>query len=110
MANKDFNTLKENVLKDIKECSNKELDKLFDKLKSTLKTFDRDDFWKNVKDVIKQLFKNKRTKCSLIVGDICDSRDKLNESEKESLRKAFLDLSNIHRTFLEDLQALFGAL
>ena len=110
MANKDFITLKNNVLKDIQECNGKELDRIFDKLKTTLKAFDRDDFWKNIKDLIKQVFKSKRNKCFQIVNDICDSRNNLNEIEKESLRKAFLDLSNIHRTFLEDLRALFGAL
>ena len=39
-----------------------------------------------------------------------DSKDKLTDKEKESLRKELLDISNIHRTLLENLQSLFGAL
>ena len=108
--NKDFDTLKNDVLKDLDECKSKDLNNIYKALKTALKTFDRDGLWKNIKDVFRSLFKSKKEKCALFIADICDSKELLNEAEKETLRKSFLDISNIHRTFLEDLQSLFGAL
>lgn len=107
---KDFDSLKENILKDIKEAKNREIDEIFKRMHSCLKRFDRDDIRKEILDFFKRIFKGKREKCALFVEDICDSRDKLTENEKEILRKEFLDISNIHRTFLENLKALLEAL
>lgn len=107
---KDFESLKNNVVKDINSCNKKELKKIYDALKKSLASFDKDSILKNVSDFFKSLFKNKKEKCLFFVEDICDSRDKLTNEEKESLRKSFLEISNIHRTFLEDILALLGAL
>ena len=110
MKNTDLDSLVENVKKDISSCSQKELDQIYKAIKNALKRFDRDNIFKNTKDFIKSLFKTKRQKCFLFVEDIVDSKDKLTDEEKESLRKTFLDISNIHRTFIENLIALFEAL
>lgn len=110
MKNTDLDCLVENVKKDISSCSQKELDQIYKAIKNALKKFDRDKIFKNTKDFIKSLFKTKKQKCLLFVEDIVDSKDKLTDEEKESLRKTFLDISNIHRTFIENLIALFEAL
>lgn len=107
---KDFDSLKENVLADINSCSSKELNKIYTALKKTVFEFDRDVFGKQIRDFFKSVFKSKKDKCVFFVEDICDSKDKLSSEEKETLRKMFLDISNIHRTFLEDLIALLEAL
>lgn len=54
------------------------------------------------------MFKSKKDKCILFIEDICDSKDKLKTEEKEKLRMFFLDISNIHRTFVEDLITAIG--
>lgn len=110
MKNTNLDSLVENVKKDISSCSQKELDQIYKAIKNALKKFDRDNNFKNSRDFMKSLFKTKRQKCLLFVEDIVDSKDKLTCEERESLRKTFLDISNIHRTFVEDLIALFEAL
>lgn len=110
MKNTNLDSLVENIKKDISSCSQKELGQIYKAIKNALKKFDRDSILKNAKDFIKSLFKNKRQKCLLFVEDIVDSKDKLTDEEKESLRKTFLDTSNIHRTFIENIIALFEAL
>ena len=53
--------------------------------------------------------KSKRSKCIQFVDDIFDSKNRLLKEEKDRLRKALLDISNIHRTFIENIIALLGA-
>ena len=103
---KDFKSLKENIIQDIKEADQKQLDAIYSGLRSCLSTFDRDNRRKNAADFFKLMFKSKQRKCLLVLEDICDSDHKLSAEEKEALRKEFLDISNIHRTFWEDLLAL----
>ena len=110
MKDKSFEALKENVIKDINECNTRQLNKIYKSLRKVLFQFDRDTIWKNVKDFFKSVRKGKKEKCIFFIDDICDSSEKLTANEKEELRKQFLDISNIHRTFLEDLQALLNAL
>lgn len=110
MKDTSLNALKDNIIKDIESCSSKELNNIYDALKKTLKEFDRDSFFKNCKDFFKSIFKTKKQKCIYFIDDIVDSKDKLTDDEKEKLRKSFLDISNIHRTFIENIIALFGAL
>lgn len=110
MVSKDFESLKENVIKDISECNKKELNKIYDCLKKAVKNFDRDSIWKNIKDCFHSINKNKKEKCIFFINDLCDSRSKLSSEEKEQLRREFLKISEIHMTFLENIRALFGAL
>lgn len=110
MKDKSFDALKENISEDLKQASKKEIDEIYKNLELCLKKFDKDKTLKNIKDFFVKLFKSKKDKCILLINDIVDSRDKLSPEEKEELRKCFLNISNIHRTFLEDIQALFGAL
>lgn len=109
---KDTSTeaLVNNIKKDISSCSKKELNSIYDAIKSALKKFDRDNIFKNTRDFMKSLLKNKKQRCLAFIEDIIDSKGKLNPEEKEDLRKTFLDISNIHRTFVEDIIALFEAL
>lgn len=107
---KDFESLKEDIVSDINSCTDGELNKIYTALKKVLKIFDRDPFLKQLRDFFKLITKSRKEKCLFFVEDICDSKDKLTPNEKESLRKAFLDISNIHRTFFEDLVALLEAL
>lgn len=79
---KDFESLKSNVIKDLNECSPKELVSIYNALKAVLKTFDRDGLWKNIKDLFKSFFKSKKEKCTLFIEDICDSKELLNDVEK----------------------------
>ena len=110
MKDTSLNALKDNILKDTESCSSKELNNIYNALKKTLKEFDRDSFFKNCIDFFKSIFKTKKQKCIFFINDIVDSKDKLTNEEKEKLRKSFLDISNIHRTFIENIIALFGAL
>ena len=110
MKDTSFETLKNNIIEDINKCSNKELKKIYDAIRKALKEFDKDSFLKNCKDFFNNILKSKQQKCILFINDIVDSRDKLTAEEKEKLRIAFLDISNIHRTFIENLIALIGAL
>lgn len=110
MSNTDFESLKTNILKDIDEAKSSDVSKIYSALVSALRKFDRDSALKNLFDFLTGLLKTKRQKCKLIVSDIIDSRSKLTSDEKELLRKEFLDISNIHRTLLEDIRALLDAL
>lgn len=110
MRDKTYEALKANIAEDLNKCNAKELDLIYKELKSCLKKFDRDDIFKNSTDFFKKLFKSKKEKCLFFLDDIEDSKGKLTENEKEELRQYFLNISNIHRTFLEDIQALLGAL
>lgn len=106
---KTIEEIKENLQQDIDKASSKELDKIYSSLKDVLKSFDRDSSLKNIYDCFKSIFKTKKTKCLQFVNDIFDSKDKLTKEEKDKLRKALLDISNIHRTFIENIIALLGA-
>ena len=110
MKKTDFNSLIENIKEDLNKCNNKELEKIFSAIKLCLKSFDRDFIMKNVKDFFKSFFKSKKDKCLFFIEDIVDSKDKLSCEEKECLRRNLLEISNIERTFLEDLKALLEAL
>lgn len=110
MANTDFETLKQNIMKDIDDASGKDISEIYVALTKTLEKFDRDSCLKDIIDLFRSIFKTKRQKCKLFVSDIVDSRDKLSNTEKEALRKEFLDISNIHRTLIEDIRALLDAL
>lgn len=107
---KDLDFLIQNIKEDIKKASDKQIDSIYETLKKALDKFDRDSYFKNFLDSIKRLFKTKRQKCLLLINDICDSKHKLNENEKELLRKELLDISNIHRTLIENIISLLGAL
>lgn len=107
---KDLETLKENIKEDIKRASEKQINSIYEALKKALEKFDRDSDFKNFLDWIKTILKTKRQKCVLFFNDINDSKHKLNDNEKELLRKEFLDISNIHRTLIEDIISLLGAL
>ncbi len=109
MKEKSYESLKKNLIDDLSNCSRKELDLIYKMLKECLKKFDRDGIFKNCRDFFKLIFKNKKEKCLYFINDVEDSKDKLTDTEKEELRKYFLSISNVHRTFLENLQALFGA-
>lgn len=106
---KTIQEIKENLQQDINKASSKELEKIYSSLKDVLKTFDRDSSLKNLCDFFKNIFKTKKAKCIQFVNDIFDSKDKLTKEEKDKLRKALLDISNIHRTFIENIIALLGA-
>lgn len=107
---KDLNYLKENIKNDIKQASNKQIDVIYEALKTALKKFDRDELRKNIVDFFKLIFATKRQKCLLFLEDITDSEYKLTDVEKELLRKELLDISNIHRTLIENIISLLGAL
>lgn len=99
-----------NITEDLNKANSRDIDKIYDALKAALKKFDRDSNIKDLIDIFRGLFKSKREKCVLFMKDLMDSKDKLNEDEKEILRKELLDISNIHRTLLENIRALLGAL
>lgn len=110
MSSLDLEKLKENVLKDIEQANNSDIKKIYKELNNCLMEFDRDNHWKNFFDSIKVVFSVKRNKCKLIILDICDSSEKLNRDEKQELKHHLLEIQNIHRTFIENLIALIGAL
>lgn len=110
MKDASFEATKKNIIDDINSCSTKELNKIYQSLKTILKEFDKDSFFKDSKDFFKFFFKDKKSKCLFFIEDICDSRDRLSAEMKEKLRKEFLKVSNIHRTFLENIKALLEAL
>jgi DNA phosphorothioation-dependent restriction protein DptG len=110
MKQTDIESLVQNISEDLEKASSKDIDKIYTALKSALKTFDRDSQFKDIIDVLKNIFKSKKEKCILIIRDLLDSKEKLIDTEIESLRKELLEISNIHRTLLEDIRALLNAL
>lgn len=109
---KEFDTesLVANITEDLKKAKSSDIDKIYEALKKALVKFDKDTNIKNLLDSLKGLFKSKREKCILFLKDLMDSKDKLTNEKKESLRKELLDISNIHRTLLENIRSLLGAL
>lgn len=106
---KSIEEIKENLYQDIDKATAKELEKIYSSLKDVLSNFDRDSSLKNLCDFFKSIFKTKKAKCLQFINDIFDSKDKLTQEERDKLRKALLDISNIHRTFIENIIALLGA-
>ena len=106
---KTIEEIKANLYQDIDKANSKELEKIYSSLKNVLKTFDRDSSFKNLCDFFKSIIKTKKAKCLQFINDIYDSKDKLTNNEKNKLRKALLDISNIHRTFIENIISLLGA-
>lgn len=106
---KTIEEIKANLHQDIDKANSKELEKIYSSLKDVLKTYDRDSSLKNLCDFFKNIFSSKKAKCLQFVNDIYDSKDKLTNEEKDKLRKALLDISNIHRTFVENIISLLGA-
>ena len=106
---KTIEEIKSNLHQDINNANSKEIDKIYFALKDVLKKFDRDSLVKNLGDFFKGFLKSKRSKCIQFVNDIFDSKDRLSKEEKDGLRKALLDISNIHRTFIENIIELLGA-
>ena len=107
---KSIEEIKENIYQDIRSASSKEIDKIYCALKEVSTKFDRDSTLKNLFDVLKGIFKSKKDKCLLFVDDIFDGAEKLTADEKNQLRRALLDVSNIHRSVIENIIALLGAL
>ena len=110
MKKTDEDSLIENISEDLKTANSKDVDKIYSALKDALKKFDRDSQFKDLIDFLKSIFKTKREKCTLIINDLLESKNKLTNEEKEILRLHLLDISNIHRTLLEDIRALLSAL
>ena len=106
---KTIEEIKDNLQQDIDRATSKELEGIYTSLKDVLKNFDRDSSLKNLCDFFKNIFKTKKAKCHQFVNDIFDSKDKLTQEEKNKLRKALLDVSNIHRIFIENIIALLGS-
>lgn len=107
----DFESLKNNIIKDIDQATKSNVDEIYKALVASLKKYDRDGIFKNAKDHFLLLIKfDKKAKCKFIIADIIDSKDALSSEEKEGLRKNFLEISNIYRTLLENIQALLDAL
>lgn len=107
---KTYEWLTENVRKDIDEASNREIKQLYEELKKTLKKYDNDPLFKQFRDFFKKFFKSNRERCKLILEDILEEVNKPGFERKEELKRDLLEISNIHRGFLENLAALFGAL
>lgn len=107
---KNLDELQQNIIEDIKNCPDRVVENVYKALKKALKQFDKDSFFKNLKDFFNAIFKTRREKCLLILNDIMDSREKLTDKEKELLRKEFLEISNIYRSLIENIIALLGAL
>ena len=106
---KTMEKIKANLHQDIDKATTKELEKIYSSLKNVLETFHRDSSLKNLCDLFENIFRSKKAKCLQFVNDIYDSKDKLTNEEKDKLRKALLDISNIHRTFIENIISLLGA-
>lgn len=107
---KSIDEIRENICQDIKDASSKEIDQIYNSLKKVSKKFDRDSAIKNLFDGLRGIFRSKKDMCLLFVNDIFDSAEKLSADEKNQLRKALLDISNIYRTVIENIIALLGAL
>ena len=107
---KDLVWITENIKKDIEKANNKEINTLYDELKSILKKYDNDTFQKNINDLFKTIFKNKRERCKLIFNDIIEEINKPNFNKKAELKNDLLRVSNIHRDFLENLISLVESL
>ena len=104
---KTIKWLTDNVKDDIKKASGRDIDALYSSLKKALKKYDGDPFLKNVCDLFKRAFTfDKRKRCLIVLDDILEELNKPGFSRKEELRHDLLDISNIHRSFLENLIAL----
>ena len=109
MGVKTIEGIKQNILEDIRKTDNRKIEEIYASLKKTLNKFDRDFLGKNVKDFLRAIFKTKRERCIQFVEDLFDSQSQLTSQEKNDLRRALLDISNIHRSIIENIIALLGA-
>lgn len=107
---KDLNWLTANIKEDIDKASDKNIDKLYKALKVMLKKYDDDPLIKEVLDMFNLILKPKRVRCKLILNDILEEIQKPEFTRHEELRKDLLELSNIHRDFLENLISLLESL
>lgn len=107
---KDLDWLTKNIEKDIDKASMKEINILYNELNDVLKKYDKDQFIKNIMDWCKKIFMSKREKCKYIFNDILEEIQKPNFTKKKELRNDLLEISNIHRSFLENLISLLESL
>lgn len=105
---KSFEAVNINIQNDIKRANKKELNEIYNVLKQLLSDFDNDTFFKNAKDYLKKLFSDKRKACLFILNDLFDSKDSLNQQQKDSLLIKLNKLSDIHRGFIEDAIRFLG--
>lgn len=103
---KTLDELIKNIDEDIREANSNQINELYISLNNMLNKYDNDKFMKNLIDILKKLFRSKRQKCKLILEDLIEEIYKPNFTKKEELRKELLEISNIHRSFLENLIAL----
>lgn len=101
-----FNDVRDILISDICGANKDELNVIYKALKKALKKFDRDSFLKDVGDFFSKLFKSKREKCKLIVDDIVDSKQKLTKDEAKELYDEFYKLSEVHRSFFDNIMVL----
>jgi hypothetical protein len=107
---KDLEWLTANINEDIDKASNKNIDRLYESLRNMLKKYDNDPLIKDVLDWFNGFLKSKRMKCKLILNDILEEIQKPEFTRHEELRKDLLEVSNIHRNFLENLISLLESL
>lgn len=107
---KDLDSIIKNIRKDLKDANSKDIDLIYSSLLQLLKKYDNDTFFKNIGDFFKKIFKTKREKCCLFFEDIVEGINDMDDEKKRKIKKDLLDLSNIHRTFLENLKSLIEAL
>jgi len=110
MGGNNIKDLEENIIVDIEQANKNDIDQIYNALNKALHQFDKDSFAKNLIDSIKKIFSTKRKKCKLIIIDIIESKDKLTAKEKQLLRNHLLDISNIHRTLIENIISILDAL
>ena len=106
--NKSFEAVDINIQNDIKRSNNKKINAIYNELKQALKLFDKDPFFKDVKDYFKRLFVDKRTACLLFLNDLYDSKDRLTDEQKEQLRLRLNKIADIYRTLGEDIIRFLG--
>lgn len=107
---KDLEWLTANINEDIDKASNRNINKLYESLRDMLKKYDNDPLIKDAFDFLNGLLKSKRTKCKFVLNDILEEIQKPEFTRHEELRKDLLEVSNIHRDFLENLISLLESL
>ena len=104
---KTLEWLTEDIKKDIKKASGREISSLYSALKNALKKYDDDPLLKNICDFFKRgIVFDKRERCFVVLDDLLEELKKPGFARKDELRGDLLVISNIHRDFLENLIAL----
>lgn len=108
---KNLETIKNNILKDIEECSSCERDEICNALYNSLKKYDNDSGIKNLFDSFLLFFSfGTKSKIKRLLEDLFDNYKKMSLETKNNLKIELIQISRIHLTFFERVLEILSIL